>query len=371
MISLLTRTVTLCIMLRNRLHNNCETIDMTGPPTLREVAKRAGVSISTVSRVINDQPGIGAETRIRVLAIAQELQFVPNAAAQNLATKRTHNIGLITYKWPISPRFITSSLDSAGINEACQDAGYHLLTTLVDEQAMKKALQLPMVREKRIDGLILAGPAIKPSFILKLYNSGLPIVLLDNRLRGTDIDCVLHENEAGAYRLTQHLITEHQHQTIVFLSGPNTWLSSQERADGYGRALTEASLESHIIYMPNTTVETGMEAMKTALAEVPDLTAVVAVNDVVAMGAIRTCKVNGRVVPEDVAIVGFDNIGWAELHDPPLTTAHAFGEEMGCQAAQRLFNLIETGSNQEHIRLRLQVGTKLVIRRSCGCQEHN
>jgi LacI family transcriptional regulator len=342
---------------------------MTKSPTLREVAEKAGVSISTVSRVINDQPGIGSETRARVLAVVQELQFTPNAAAQNLATKRTRNIGLITYKWPNQTRFVTSSLDSVGINDVCQRLGYHLLTTLVDEQVMNNARQLPMVLENRVDGLILAGPAIKPSFILDLHNSGLPIILLDNRLRGTDIDCVLHENVESAYRLTQHLIREHQHETIVFLSGPDTWLSSQERAAGYGRALDEASLEPHIIYMPNTTVETGQEAMATALSELPHLTAVVAVNDAVAIGAILACKANGRPVPEDIAFTGFDNVGWAELHDPPLTTARAFGEEMGRQAAQRLIELIESKPDQEHIRYRLRVGTRLVIRRSCGCLE--
>lgn len=343
---------------------------MVKPPTLREVAEKAGVSISTVSRVINDQPGIGSETRARVLAIAQELQFTPNAAAQNLATKRTYNIGLITYKWSMPSRFVATSLDSVGINDVCQRRGYHMLTTFVDAQAMKNARQLPMVRENRIDGLILAGPAIKPSFIVELHNSGLPIVLLDNRLRGTDIDCVLHENVEGAYRLTQHLIRAHQHETIVFLSGPDTWLSSQERAAGYSNALAEASLEPHIIYMPNTTVETGMEAMEKALVERPHLTAIVAVNDAVAIGAMRACKANGRSVPEDTAVTGFDNIGWAELHDPPLTTARAFGEEMGRQAARRLIELIESSPDQEHIRSRLRVGAKLVIRRSCGCLEH-
>jgi len=242
-----------------------------------------------------------------------------------------------------------------------------LLSTLVDERSMKNALQLPMVREKRVDGLILAGPAIKPAFVLELYNSGLPIVLLDNRLRGTDIDCVLHENETGAYRLTQHLIGEHQQRHIVFLSGPENWLSSQERAAGYRRALVEASLEPHIIFMPNTTVETGMEAMQTALTEVPNLTAVVAVNDAVAVGAVQTCKEAGLAVPEQVAVVGFDDIGWAALHNPPLTTVHAFGEEMGRQAAQRLIELIENDWEAEHIRLRLRVATKMVIRRSCGC----
>jgi len=337
-------------------------------PTLRDIAEKAGVSISTVSRVLNDQPGIGLKTRTRVLAVAQELQFVPNAAARSLATKRTRNIGLVNYKWTVPSQFVASSLDAVGIDEECQSLGYHLLTTLVSEQTMKRnALQLPMVREERVDGLILAGPAIKPSFIIELYNSGLPIVLLDNRLRGTDIDCVLHENETSVYRLTQHLIQEHQHQVIAFLSGPSTWLSSQERAAGYHRALAEASLEPHLFLMPDTTVETGMKAMQAALAQVPDLTAVVAVNDAVAVGAVHACKAAGRSVPEQIAVVGFDNIGWSELHDPPLTTVHSFGEDMGRQAVRRLIELIESDPNQEHARLRLRVATKLIIRRSCGC----
>ena len=341
---------------------------MTKSLTLREIAEKAGVSVSTVSRVLNDQPGISSETRARVLAVARELHFVPNMAAQSLATKRTRNIGLVTFKRSVPPHFVTSSLDAVGINEECQRLGYHLLTTLVTEEAMKSNLPLPMVREKRVDGLILAGPALKPSFILTLHNSGVPLVLLDNNLREMDIDCVLHENEESTYWLTQHLIRQHQHQTIVFLSGPDTWISSRERAAGYRRALVEAFLEPHIFYMPDTTVETGMEAMKTALTEVPHLTAVVAVNDAVAVGAARACKEAGYAIPEQIAIVGFDDIRWAELHDPPLTTVHAFGEEMGRQAARRLIDLIESGPDQEHVRLRLRVGTKPVIRRSCGCR---
>jgi DNA-binding LacI/PurR family transcriptional regulator len=346
---------------------------MTAPPTLRNIAEKAGVSVSTVSRVLNDQPGISAKTRERVLAVAQELQYVPNAAARNLATKRTRNIGFVTYKWSVRSRLTACSLDSVGVNEECARLGYHILTTQVDEQAMKNALQLPMVRERRVDGLILAGPAIKPSFVLELYNSGLPVVLLDNSLQGTEIDCVLHENETSAYRLTEHLIRVHQHETIVFLSGPEAWISSRERAAGYCRAQAEASLESHIFHMSNTTVETGMEAMKIALAELPHLTAVVAVNDAVAIGAMRACKAAGRSVPEEIAVVGFDNVGWAELHDPPLTTAYAFGEEMGRQAARRLVELVESTPTQEreHVPLRLRVGTKLIIRRSCGCVTKN
>ena len=343
---------------------------MANKPTLRDIAEKAGVSVSTVSRVLNDQPGIGAQTHARVLAVAQEMRFVPNAAAKSLATKRTGNIGFVTYKWSVSSRFAAASLDAIGINEGAERLGYHVVSTLAGKNAMANALQLPMVRQNRVDGLVLAGPALKPSFILELYNSGVPIVLLDNDLRETDIDCVLHENEPSAYRLTKHLIHEHQHKKILFLSGPETWLSSRERGVGYQRALAEASLEPHVIHMPSTTVETGMEGMKMAWDQVPDLTALVAVNDAVAIGAMRACKAIGISIPEQIAVVGFDNIGWAQLHDPPLTTVHAYGEEMGRQAVRRLAELIELNPEEEHARLRLRVGTKLLIRRSCGCDAH-
>jgi LacI family transcriptional regulator len=134
--------------------------------------------------------------------------------------------------------------------------------------------------------------------------------------------------------------------------------------------MAEASLEPHVIHMPSTTVETGMEAMKTLLDQVPDLTAVAAVNDAVAIGAMRACKAAGIPIPEQIAMVGFDNIGWAQLHEPSLTTVHAFGEEMGRQAVRRLAELIELNPEEEHARFRLRVGTKLMIRRSCGCDAH-
>jgi len=343
---------------------------MANKPTLRDIAEKADVSVSTVSRVLNDQPGIGDQTRARVLAVAQEMRFVPNAAAKSLATNRTGNIGFVTYKWSVSSRFAAASLDAIGINEESQRLGYHVVSTLVDQKAMADPFQLPMVRQNRVDGLILAGPALKSSFILGLYNSGLPIVLLDNDLRGTDIDCVLHENESSTYHLTRHLIQEHQHKDIVFLAGPETWLSSRERGAGYQRALADASLKPHVIHMPSTTVETGMEAMKTALEQAPELTAVVAVNDAVAVGAMRVIKEAGILIPKQIAVVGFDNICWTQLHDPALTTVHTYGVEMGRQAVRRLAELIDLNPDEEHARLRLRVGTKLVIRRSCGCDAH-
>lgn len=342
---------------------------MVKQPTLRDIAERAGVSSSTVSRVLNDQPGIGSETRARVLGVAKELNFSPNAAAKSLATKRTSNIGLISYRWSSGSRFLAASLDSVGITEECQSRGYHLVTSLVNGESMNHPLQLPMVSQGRVDGLIMAGPTILPSFVLELYNSGLPIVLLDNSVRGTDIDCVLHENETGIYRITRHLIERHGHKNIIFLSGPESWLNSREREAGYQRALAESSLEPHTFFMEKTTLETGLETMKQALDHLPQLTAVVGVNDAVAIGAMRACRAAGLTIPDDVAVTGFDNVTWAQLHDPSITTVHAFGEEMGRQAARRLIELIESDSDEEHIRIRLRVGTKLVIRQSCGCDD--
>ena len=110
--------------------------------------------------------------------------------------------------------------------------------------------------------------------------------------------------------------------------------------------------------------------MEKTLSNGVELTAVVAVNDAAAIGAMRTCKASGVSIPEDVAVVGFDNIGWADLHDPPLTTSHSYGEEMGRQAARRLIELIERNKDKEYARVRLRVGTKMLIRRSCGCDGH-
>jgi len=240
-----------------------------------------------------------------------------------------------------------------------------MLATYVDQEAMRGANAPNAVLQGRVDGLILDGPALYPRFILQLRSMGLPIVLVDNTLNETPIDCVLCDNEGGAYQAVQHLIA-HNHQHIVFLSGPAEWLSSRERAAGYRRALQEAGLEPHIVYMPNTVVETGRQAMFTALKEYPHLTAVMAVNDATAIGAIQACQQAGRAVPDDVAIVGFDDEPWAEMHTPPLTTIRIFWREIGTQAARRVVDLIE----RPHLApIRIFLATELVVRRSCGCFE--
>ena len=338
------------------------------PTTIKDVAAKAGVSPSTVSRVLNDRPGISPQTRERVLKVAQELNYSPSVAARSLATTHTYNVGYIGYKYNSSspadfrPSDVASST-LEGIDEELTRHGYCLLTTYMDKEAVR-SLDVPnMVHQGRVDGFILNGPAFSPRFALELRNIGLPIVLIDNLLNETGIDCILCDNEDGAYRAVKHLI-EHGHECIPFLSGPADWFSSRERAAGYRRALHEAELEPHVVLMPNTIVDTGREAMLTALEKYPNLTAIMAVNDATAVGAIRACQQAGRAVPDGIAVVGFDDEIRAQMHTPPLTTVRICWREIGIQAARRVVDLVER-ENQVPIRMRLAV--ELVIRQSCGC----
>lgn len=336
--------------------------------TQKEIAERLGVSIATVSRALNDRPGVGPKVRAQILKAAQEMGYSPEASARNLATAHMHTIGYVSYKHgdvlPANLAFgSVAPAPLEGIDEELVRHGYHMLATYVDKAAVK-GLEVPnMVHQGRVDGLILNGPAISPRFILQLRNVGLPIVLIDNVLSETAVDCVLCDNEGGAYQAVQHLI-EHGHERIAFLSGPAHWLSSRERAAGYRRALHEAGLEPHVVFIPNSIFSTGRQAMRSALKERPDLTAVMGVNDATAVGAVQACQQAGRVVPDDVAVVGFDDVPWAQIHVPPLTTVHVHWHEIGVQAARRVVDLIER-DNQVPIEVRLSV--ELVIRQSCGC----
>lgn len=331
------------------------------PTTAKEVAARAGVSVATVSRVLNDKPGVGAGTRRRVLEAVEALQYVPDVAARGLATARMQNVGFVMYKMPprlsadFSPRIMQ------GVEEELTLHGYHTILTALNSAGSLSNMK--MVRESRVDGLILIGPRFTPRAILELKSAGFPLVLIDNALNETKIDSILCDNSDGAYEATKHLI-EHGHSTIVFFCGPTEWVSNRERCAGYKRAMKEVELEPRIVSMPDTTLDTGYEALKQALEMYPDLTAVCAVNDAVAIGAIRALKEVGRRVPNDVAITGFDDINWADLNDPPLTTVHIFLEEMGHLAAKRLIELIE---GKRQVPTRTSLATELIVRQSCGC----
>jgi LacI family transcriptional regulator len=334
-------------------------------PSLQDIADQAGVSTATVSRALNDRGGVKPETRERILRLAREMGYVPNAAAKGLATSRTYTLGLITYQRP-PQQPISNFPDETiqGVDHEARQRGYHVMTTFVTEAMMQDTMHVPLVSEGRVDGLILVGPALKVPFIIQLYGSGIPIVLVDNLLTETNIDAIVCDNVGGMYDVTQHLIRTHGLRNLVFFSGPADWFSSRERRQAYEKALTEIHQTPQVVFMEDTTMPMGYAAMREALDRFPDLEGVVAVNDATAFGAIRACKEDGLDVPGDIAVVGFDNVGWAQHHEPPLTTARMFRRETGIQAARHLIDKIERVSPSG---FQLRLGTELVIRRSCGC----
>jgi LacI family transcriptional regulator len=333
-------------------------------PSLQDIAEKAGVSTATVSRALNDRAGVSPETRELILAIAGEMGYVPSAAARSLAMARTYTLGCITFKHPPQPVPSYHIQIVQGIDHEAQQYGYHVITTFVDENMMDGEIRLPLIAEQRVDGLILVGPALKASFIIQLHNSQIPIVLVDNLLKQTNLDAVVCDNVNGTYQVTRHLIEAHDLCKLVFFSGPADWFSSRERRQGYEQAMAQIGQPPLVINMSDTTVDMGYDAMSQALDRYPELEGVVGVNDAAALGAIRACKAKGLAVPGDVAIVGFDNVVWGPIHEPGLTTVRMFKYETGVQAARRLIDVIERGTSSG---FQLRLGTELVVRESCGC----
>jgi len=289
--------------------------------------------------------------------------YRPNIPARSLATSTTRTVAFVFHKTghavnddPFYPIIM------AGAEAYLSQHGYHILLATLDDPTMAHPQSFPPVSQGLVDGLILAGPDIVPAFIIGMLTAGVPLVLVDNCLSQTAVNCVLNDDAGGAYAATRHLV-EHGYSRIVFLSGPEEWISNRERARGYRRAMEEANLDPFIIYEEETTIASGERAIQSALEARPDLEAVFAVNDAVAIGAIRAAARLGRRTPDDLAVVGFDDISWAQINDPPLSTVHVFKRRMGELAAQRLLDCIQ---NPAAAPARVLVSTGLILRASCG-----
>lgn len=328
----------------------------------KKIAQELKVSIASVSRALNDQPGVSDELRARILDLARSLNYSPHSIARGLATSQTFAIGFFVRQKPgLSAQtdpFYGEILH--GAERALAQSDYHLTIANLTDDIIAGAASFRFVRERRVDGMILAGPDIPSDFILVMIQSGLPVVLVDNCLDHSRAHCIMSDDEGGAYTATHHLILQ-GHQRIGVLSGPEAWTSNRRRVQGYWRALDEAGLPMPIVHADRTTIDSGQRAFKELIAEHPDLTALCTVNDSMALGAIRAAKASGRNVPRDLSVIGFDNIAWAELNDPPLTTLHIPKQQMGTEAANRLMALLKT---PDMAPTNLVVSVELIVRAS-------
>ena len=343
---------------------------MQGKAGIKEIAERLGISPATVSRALNDKPGVSDSLRQRVLAVAAEVNFAPNLVARSLVGAGTLSVAFMVHQqaFPVaSDPFYFVIL--RGVERALAQDGYHVVLTTVGDGAMQ-ADHLRAVRERRVDGAILAGPDIPSALTLSLVQRGLPIVLVDNALERTALDCVLCDNREGARSAVEHLLW-HGYTRIAFAGGPTSWLSTRRRGEGYAEAMREKGLEPLLVHESETTVLTGLHAGHHLLDLDERPQAVFAVNDAMALGIIRAAREEGLRVPEDLAVVGFDDISMAESSHPTLTTVRIAKEMMGEIAARRLLELLRAGREGQRTEMPVKsiVGTTLVIRASCGCTE--
>ena len=336
--------------------------------SLHDVAKSVGVSVATVSRALNDKPGVSDVTRQRVLEAARALRYWPNSTARSLTTSRTRTVLFVTHRHKFPPSkdpFYAQII--RGLEETLALESYNLmLVTLTDEQLAAGPESLPMLQDRRADGLVLAGPDIPPSFVLGAAASDLSVMLVDNALRDTQIPAVLADNEGGCRAATCHLIESHGHRVVGLLRGAEGWATSEERASGYCTAVDAAGLTPRVISVSETTIDSGFEAANQALDAYPEMSAMVAVNDAMAIGAMRAAAARGHRVPADLAVVGFDNISWAKFAEPPLTTVNVPTVEMGRLAARLIVDRFEGVLT---VASRTVLAGDLVIRASCGCDK--
>ncbi|MFN8376117.1 MAG: LacI family DNA-binding transcriptional regulator [Anaerolineae bacterium] len=311
------------------------------PSIVEQIAKDLNISSASVSRALNDRPGVGAELRERILEKARELNYTSSVVARGLAKSQSFGIGFFVREKPglsaHTDPFYSEILH--GVEQTIARTDYHMTMATLTADILSDPTQFRFVRERRVDGLILAGPDIPSEFIMTLLQSEIPIVLVDNRLEFSTISCVNADDEGGGYRAARYLL-ERGHRHIGVLAGPSQWASNRRRVVGYLLALQEAGLELHTIHMQNTTIESGEEGYRQMMKQQPQITALGAVNDSMAIGAIRAARAQGKRIPDDLAVIGFDDIAWAQLNDPPLTTIQIPKRQMGKEAVNRLIAML-------------------------------
>jgi len=330
--------------------------------TISDVARLAGVSISTVSRVVNNTAPVADDTVLEVQKAIDILNYSPNASARTLAGRRTDTIGLLLPE--LSGAFYMPLI--RGVETGVRESGFDLLIhSSVHTQANSAHLQLPL-DEHNVDGLLIFTDRLTDAEIARLYARGFPLVLLYRSApSGLDIPYITLENKAGAYNVVDHLITVHGRRRIAYLAGPPGNEDSLWRETGYREALRahDISFDPKLVGVGMFDDVDGQAAVEAWLQQGLDFDAIFAGDDEAASGSILALRRAGKRVPEDVAVVGFDDVPFARMMVPPLTTVRAPIETAGTLGARLLINLIHLGEAQIVTRL----PTELVIRQSCGC----
>lgn len=329
-------------------------------PTLADVARHANVSTATVSRCLNSPDQVLGETRERVLKAVAELGYAPNFGARALAAKQTKTVGAVIPT-------MENAVFARGIQAFQEELGRHGKTLLIASSAYQAKLEDEQVRTlvaRGADALLLIGYDRSPELYSFLSKRRVPTLVAWSYAEGFEQPAIGFDNSVAMAELAR-LVIGHGHRKIACISAPT---ASNDRArgrvEGVRQAMTEAGLDREILVLVETPygIENGEAAFRQVMADAPETTAVMCVNDVLAIGALRAAREMGLSVPDDISITGFDDIEIAVLAEPALTTVHVPHREMGRRAAGMLIGMLRNGETPASVRL----PTDIRMRRSLG-----
>ncbi len=328
--------------------------------TMSEVARRAGVSMTTVSHVLNDTRPVSLPLREAVLQAVLETRYVPNSLARSLRTSRTHTVGLVMPA--ISNPYLGSLVRS--LQAEAEQHGYRLLVTDTHDDPMHEERAVRDLCERQVDGVLLA-PSPRPAGALRhLGDRAVPVTLIDRLVEGP-YDKVGTENIASTAELTAHLAA-HGHDQIAMVAGLAGLVTSAERLEGYRRGLSEAGLPGQErLIVDGGSHDVRAHAAVLELFAAPDPpTALVVGNNHMMIGAVRALRELGLQAPRDVALVGFDDFEWADLFSPRLTTMAQPDAAIGREAVRLLLSRI---ADRDQAPRTVRLEPSIVLRDSCGC----
>lgn len=338
--------------------------------TLKDIAQELGLSVTTVSRALSGQGRISPKTRQTVVDKAVEMGYDVKAVVQpDSQTTSRKNICIV-----FNARLQSLTTDPfygtvmVGVETECQKYGYQVSFQTISAAPAEGQSDtwLNGLFNSGIDGLILIGADVYPEIVTQAKAHNVPVVLVDNWLPDIDVDSVVSDNRGGIMRLVNYLVSQ-GHSRIGFIGGPLSHRSIQERYDGYRAALRENGIvrSRHWTWLhsaPGPQVEKGRDGLIALMEQGMPVTAVITDNDSTALGVLKACQEQGISVPDQLSIVGFDNVELSEHVNPPLTTIHIHKRRMGEIAARRLHELM-VGVDDD-VPMRITLGTELIIRQS-------
>ena len=333
---------------------------------IRDVAALAQVSPITVSRVLNNPERVSPATRARVKAAVEELGYIPNQIARSLRSNRTNTLALVLTD--ITNPFWTSVARS--VEDAASSQGFNVILCNTDEREDKQAEYLSVLLRKRVDGFLFVPARSEPGAVKSIQRQQVPVVVMDRRVPGAEVDVVRSDSEAGAYALTRYLIGL-GHRRIAMLSGPVGVSTAQERVDGYRRALAEAGilLDEDWVREGEFTVESGYDVAGQLLAGAELPSALLGANNFIALGAMRAIREAGLHIPDDISIACLDDIPAWLVGEPFLTVAAQSPYDLGRQATEMLLRQIREPG--QHPVQEILLPTELIVRRSTAALNGN